>query len=142
MTTIQRDSNSKVDSRSDGSFQVPNYYSSSGEMRPNLTGNHLESRTHSAPEVHVEMEDWSSNLGMSKSERRPAYLLTPQSSRQAGNGEDTPSASRCKFSRFSSQSYSELFGSMLQTEPKDQNRAANNQASYDKFRTRSARFDR
>jgi hypothetical protein len=98
----------------------------------------LENRTISTPEVHIQVKDWNPNLGVSKSERRPAYLLTPQTSRVAVNGEERPSTSGRKFSRFSS----ELFGSRLQTEPKDQNRAASNQASYDKFRTRSARFDR
>ncbi|KAG0606533.1 hypothetical protein M758_9G148700 [Ceratodon purpureus] len=146
MTSIQRDPNSTLDSsncsQNDKSFQIPNISSSSGEMRTNVAGNHsLENRAGSAPEVHIQVtKDWNSSLGMSKSERRPAYMLTPQTSRLGVNGEEQPASSG---RRFSSQTYSELFGSRLQTEPKEsQNRAANNQASYDKFRTRSARFDR
>lgn len=150
MTTAQSVFNTPLDgsgcSQHDEVSQLPNSSISLDEMRHCRTGYYLESR-HSAPEVHnpqsdpevrILMNDWNSNSALSQSERRPAYLLTPQTSRPTLSASPSP---RRKFSRFSAQNFTELFGNRLQTEANDPNRAAS-QASYDKFRTRSARYDR
>lgn len=146
MTTVERVTNDRSSCiQHDGVLQLPNTSISLDEMPYSI---YLGSRhsapevsiPYSAPEVHVPVKDWNSSSAFSQSERKPAYLLTPQSSRPTLSASPSPGR---KFSRFSTENFTELFGNTLQTEANDQNGAANNPASlYDKFRTRSARYDR
>jgi len=147
MTTVQRASNDSSGCSQQGEvFQLPNSISLE-EMRDCMAGTYVESRhsapevriLHSAPEVYIPVMDWNSSSALSQSERKPAYLLTPPTSWPAWSASPSPAR---KFSRFSAQNFTEVFGNRLQTEANDQNRTANNRASYDKFRTRSAHYDR
>lgn len=149
MSTVQSDPRSSSNcSQNDGVLQHQSCSISVDEVRQCLDANHLERRPsvladglpHSAPEVHIPVSDWNSSSAFTQSERKPAYMLTPQNSRPALSASSSPAR---KFSRFSTQNFSELFGNRSTEPANDQNRAANNQASlYDKFRTRSARYDR
>lgn len=163
MTTEQGSSNSAFDSNGpgpgnswsqhDGALQLPSSISFD-ERRKCMTEDYLESRhsapevhiPHSAAEVHIAVKDWNSSLALgltlSQSERKPAYLLNRETSRPALSASPSPER---MLSRFSARNFTDLSENRLQTEARaefDQTRAANNQASYNKFRTRSARFDR
>lgn len=149
MSTVQSDpKNSSSCSQHDGVLQHQSCSISLDELRQCTDANHLERRhsvleaglPHSAPDVHIPVSDWNSSSTFTQSERKPAYMLTPQASRPALSASSSPAR---KLTRFSTQNFSEFFGNRLPEPANDQNRAANNQASlYDKFRTRSARYDR
>jgi len=140
MTTLERvSSDNSSGSKHDGVFQLPNFSISHDETRQYMAKTNLESR-HSAPEVHIlrsaaevyiPVKDWTSISTLSQSERKSAYLLTPETSRPALSASSSPA-----------QNFTDFIGDRLQIEANGQNRSAKNRASYDKFRTRSAQYDR
>lgn len=145
MTTLERVStDSSSGSQHDGAFQLPNFSISHDETQQCMVKTYLESR-HSAPEVHIlrsaaevyiPVKDWTSSSTLSQSERKPAYLLTPETSRPALSASPSPAG------QFNAQNFTDFLGNRLKTEANGQNMASKNRASYDKFRTRSARYDR